>query len=149
MPSLLSQCPVCWLAGLLFKIPPNMVLMFSQGWALAHGCFKDQINTCDPSSASRLSPEAPVSGWALPLQGTWLVWNLITSLEVEPSSPGAACSPSVRPAGLFMVSDFIYSPSLELFFCIQRMPCLLMWLRAPGSGASSLAWTDGRGLLSR
>lgn len=82
-----------------------------------------------------------------------LTWNLITSLEVEPSSPGAACSPSVRPAGLFMVSDCIYSHCIEvvLLHTEKALSALVAeggLSKQAGSGAGSLAWMDSKGLLS-
>lgn len=50
-----------------------------------------------------------------------------------------------------MVSDFIYSLELELFFCIQKTACLLVLgaLSKQGSaGASGLDWMESSRLLS-
>lgn len=50
-----------------------------------------------------------------------------------------------------MVSDFIYSLALELFFCIQKTACLLVsgaLSKRAGTGADGLDWMDSSRLLS-
>ena len=96
------------------KVLPNFKVLILGLKSLGFLTFCDRIPL--------LQPHSP--GPAFPGDGAGLAWNLITSLEAEPSSPGGCRftmpPPHARPVVLFMISDFIYFPPSKLFFCIQR-----------------------------